>query len=71
MLCEFAKQKGINISTVSFGITGANSSETAAINNLKECASSNDQYYSATTATSLINIFKQIANNIGYLRVSQ
>lgn len=71
MLCEFAKQKGISISTVSFGITGANSSETAAINNLRECASSTDQYYSATTATSLINIFKQIANNIGYLRVSQ
>ena len=71
MLCEYAKQKGISISTVSFGITGANSSEISAINNLKECASSTDQYYSASTATSLINIFKQIANNIGYLRVSQ
>ena len=63
MICEQAKQIGVNISTVSFGL--------AATSQLKGCATSSDQSYSATTSTDLINIFKQIANNIGYLRVSK
>ena len=63
MVCEQAKQIGVNISTVSFGL--------AATSQLKGCATSSDQSYSVTTSTDLINIFKQIANNIGYLRVSK
>ena len=63
MICEAAKQQGVNISTVSFGL--------AATTQLKTCASTTDQSYTATTSADLITIFKQIANNIGYLRVSK
>ncbi len=63
MICEQAKQVGVNISTVSFGL--------AVTSQLKGCATSADQTYSASTSTDLINIFKQIANNIGYLRVAK
>ena len=63
MLCEAAKRQNVNISTIAFG--------TAAITQLKSCASTQEQSYLASNATDLNNIFKQIAQNIGYLRLSQ
>lgn len=63
MLCRAAKAQGINISTVAFG--------TAVTTQLQTCATTTDQAYIASSASDLNDIFKQIAQNIGYLRISQ
>ena len=63
MLCEAAKRQSINISTIAFG--------TAVTAQLKACASTDEQSYLASNASDLNNIFKQIAQNIGYLRLAQ
>lgn len=63
MICEQAKQMGVNISTVAFGLSPTTQ--------MKNCATTTDQAYSASTSTDLIKIFQQIANNIGYLRVAK
>lgn len=53
----------MNISTVAFG--------TAVTTQLRNCATTPEQAYLASSAGELNNIFKQIAQNIGYLRLSQ
>ena len=63
MLCQAAKKQGINVSTVAFG--------TSVTTQLKTCATTTDQAYLASSASQLNDIFKQIAQNIGYLRISQ
>lgn len=69
MLCERAKRgfgpesAGVNISTIAFG--------TAVTPQLRACASTEEQAYLASNAADLNNIFKQIAQNIGYLRLAQ
>lgn len=67
MLCEAAKQQNVNISTIAFGDDMGTSDENA----LKGCATNTDQYYEAANSADLIAVFQAIANNIGYLRLSE
>jgi hypothetical protein len=67
MLCEAAKQQNVNISTIAFGDDMGISDERA----LKGCATTEDQYYEAANSADLIAVFQAIANNIGYLRLSE
>lgn len=67
MLCEEAKRSGIEISTVAFSSSVGTTDESS----LKSCATSDDHYYKATTASALEEAFLKIAQNIGYLRVSK
>lgn len=67
MLCEAAKQQNVNISTVAFGDAMGTTDERA----LKGCATTSDQYYAAANSADLIAVFQAIANNIGYLRLSE
>jgi Flp pilus assembly protein TadG len=67
MLCEAGKQQNVNISTVAFG----DAMGTSDANALKGCATTEDQYYKASNAADLIAVFQAIANNIGYLRLSE
>lgn len=67
MLCEAAKQQNVNISTVAFGESMGTTDERA----LKGCATTSDQYYEAANSADLIAVFQAIANNIGYLRLSE
>ena len=67
MICEAAKQQNVNISTIAFGDDMGTSDENA----LKGCATNTDQYYEAANSADLIAVFQAIANNIGYLRLSE
>ena len=67
MLCEAAKQQNVNVSTVAFGDNMGSTDAKA----LKGCATTSDQYYEAENSTDLIAVFQAIANNIGYLRLSE
>lgn len=67
MLCEAGKQQNVNISTIAFG----DAMGTSDANALKGCATTEDQYYKAANAADLIAVFQAIANNIGYLRLSE
>lgn len=69
MLCQKAKVQGVEISTVAFSNSGGISSADATA--LTSCATSADQSYSATSASALNDAFQRIAQNIGYLRISQ
>ncbi|MDO9489738.1 MAG: hypothetical protein Q7J32_15285, partial [Sphingomonadaceae bacterium] len=67
MLCEAAKQQNVNISTIAFG----DNMGTTDANALRGCATNTDQYYAAANSADLIAVFQAIANNIGYLRLSE
>ncbi|MFC3714178.1 pilus assembly protein TadG-related protein [Sphingoaurantiacus capsulatus] len=67
MLCEAGKQQNVNISTIAFGDSMGSSDATA----LQNCATNTDQYYKAANSADLIAVFQVIANNIGYLRLSE
>jgi len=67
MICEAAKQQGIEVSTVAF----SKSIGTTDKNAIRDCATSTDNYYVAETADDLNEAFQKIAQNIGYLRVSK
>jgi|TARA_R100000501_G_scaffold18424_1_gene38710 hypothetical protein len=69
MLCEYAKQQGIQVHTVAFTRDVGDTDEEA----LRKCASSTDDYYQADSgrAGELEEVFEKIGRNIGYLRVSQ
>lgn len=67
MLCEAAKQQNVNISTIAFGDSMGTSDRSA----LTGCATNTDQFYEAANSADLIAVFQAIANNIGYLRLSE
>lgn len=67
MICEAAKKQGIEVSTVAF----SKSIGTTDKNAIRDCATSEDNYYVAETAEDLNEAFQKIAQNIGYLRVSK
>jgi Flp pilus assembly protein TadG len=64
MICEQAKRGGVTVYTIALGSSTPNAE-------IKRCASTADNYYKANDASALIDTFKQIANNIGFLRTSQ
>ena len=67
MICEAAKRQGIEVSTVAFSTSIGTTDKNA----IRDCASSEDNYYLAETAEDLNEAFEKIAQNIGYLRVSK
>ena len=67
MICEAAKRQGIEVSTVAFSTSIGTTDKDA----IRDCASSEDNYYLAETAEDLNEAFEKIAQNIGYLRVSK
>jgi Flp pilus assembly protein TadG len=67
MVCEAAKKQGIEVATVVFSTSVGDTDRTS----LESCATSSDQYYEADTAEDLEEAFTNIAENIGYLRVSK
>ncbi|ALR21596.1 MULTISPECIES: TadE/TadG family type IV pilus assembly protein [Sphingobium] len=73
-LCSAAKNKGFTVWTIYFGVTVTNSSsqpvkDTAA--RLQNCASDAQHAFTAANSTTLINNFKDIADNISQLRLTQ
>ncbi|MBZ6378504.1 hypothetical protein B5C34_12550 [Pacificimonas flava] len=67
LLCGIAKAQSIEIYTIAFS-TGIASADKKA---LRSCASSDEHYKEADEAGELEAAFTSIAQNIGYLRVSQ
>lgn len=67
MLCNAVKGKGITVWVIGF----RNQSEGDITSQLKGCASSSNHWMMAYTAASLTQKFKDIAKNIGGLRLSQ
>ena len=67
MLCNAVKGKGITIWVIGF----RNQSEGDITSQLQACASSSNHWMMAYTAASLTQKFKDIAKNIGGLRLSQ
>jgi len=73
-LCTAIKNKGFTLWTIYFGIEVTNSSsqpvkDTAA--RLQNCASDTQHAFTAANSTTLINNFKDIADNISQLRLTQ
>ncbi|MBB4631378.1 TadE/TadG family type IV pilus assembly protein [Sphingosinicella soli] len=67
MICEAAKKQGVKVSTVAFSTSIGTTDKNA----IRDCATSEDDYYVAETAEDLNEAFQKIAQNIGYLRVSK
>ncbi|MGC4251979.1 MAG: pilus assembly protein [Sphingobium sp.] len=73
-LCTAVKNKGFTVWTIYFGVTVTSSSsqtvkDTAA--RLKSCASDDQHAFTAANSTTLIDNFKDIADNISQLRLTQ
>ena len=73
-LCTAIKNKGFTLWTIYFGVEVTNSSsqpvkDTAA--RLQNCASDAQHAFTAANSTTLINNFKDIADNISQLRLTQ
>lgn len=68
LLCQLAKQEeGIEVNTIAFS---SDLGETD-LNAMRNCASSQDKFFQATTAVALEQAFDEIGRNLGYLRVSK
>lgn len=63
MLCNAAKERGVNVWTIAFG--------TGSVDSLDNCASNSDQAFTISNSTGLVEKFAEIGRNIGALRLSK
>ena len=66
-ICARMRAQGIKVYTVGYGIASGGNQETM----LKACASSVDDYYSASNAAQLQDAFRQITDNLVNLHISR
>ena len=64
--CQFAKEANIDIYTVAFNVT-----DEATLGLLRDCATKPPYAYSATTATELVEAFRDIGKSLTELRLSK
>jgi hypothetical protein len=65
-LCDYAKSKKIEVFTVAFAVTDADTKTM-----LQGCASGSDHYYDATDSAALAAAFQAIGQSLTSLRLSQ
>jgi hypothetical protein len=65
--CKGAKEDGINVFTVAFGLEGSPATQQL----LKSCASRPEQYFTAGDGDALLQSFHNIGRQISQLRISE
>ncbi|SCW91369.1 Flp pilus assembly protein TadG [Sphingobium faniae] len=73
-LCTAVKNKGFTVWTIYFGVTVTSSSSQAVKDTaarLKNCATDDQHAFTASNSTTLIDNFRDIADNISQLRLTQ
>jgi hypothetical protein len=68
--CRNARNAGVVIYTIAFSVPG-DEIDAQGINLMRECAGNDTQYFLATSASTIDDVFKKIAQSIGQLRLAK